>query len=336
MKRSILYIAFCGVILLGGCRQSEEKPGNHAELASATLQLGWIPSGSFAGEVSGMDLFAEQNGLDLSIVPGGLGMNTVVFVQTGEADFGTLAADEVLAANGQGADLVIVGVLNYYSPGGFVALRGSGIKTPQDFVGHTVGLLPFGSTTMLYESMLTANNVDRSTIGELAVSPDLRPFLEGSYDIHPVFVYDETVTLDQQGIEYNLIEPKDFGVRFMGPVYFTRRQTVEETPELVRAFVRTMAEGWNYALQNTEEAIRHLKAFAPEIDEARELQVLSKGADYFREYRGQPVNADSESFDAMANQMIRLGSLDATQDVSDVLQLQFVNEFYANREAADK
>lgn len=319
-------------LTVSGCTQGDEPAsGTDGDLMEATLQLGWIPSGSFAGEVTGMERYDEANGLGLSITPGGPGLNTITLVQTGEADFGTIAADEVLAANDKGADLVIVGVINYFSPGGFVALADKGITSPADFAGRTVGLLPFGSTTMLYEAMLEANGVDRSQIGEQAISPDLRPFLQGSYDVHPVFVYDETVTLDQQGVDYTLIEPKDFGVRFKGPVYFTTRQTFEERPELVQAFVETMAEGWNFALANKEEAIGLLKAFAPEVDEARELLVIQKGNEYFRGYQGQPINADLASFEPVVAEMVRLGTLETAPDLSRVVQLGFVQDYYSER-----
>jgi ABC-type nitrate/sulfonate/bicarbonate transport system substrate-binding protein len=176
--------------------------------------------------------------------------------------------------------------------------------------------------------MLAANGVDRKTVREVTVSPDLRPFITGAYDIHPVFVYDETVTLDQQGIQYNLIEPKNFGVQFKGPVYFTSRRVVEESPDLVDAFIRTMVEGWQHALQNPDDAIRMLKEFAPEIDAGRERMVLIKGTDYFRGYKGQPVNSDPASWPAMVQRLVEFKRLKQTPDLARVVQLQWVNRLY--------
>lgn len=324
------------ILALGmqGCTRDTQRQSNAAgNIEQATLRLGWIPSGSFAGEVTGMNLFDEQHGLDLSIQPGGPGLNTITLVQTGESTFGTIAADEVLAANEKGADLVIIGVINYYSPGGFVSLKDRGITKPKDFEGRKVGLLPFGSTTMLYESLLAKHGVDRRKIDELAISPDMRPFLQGAYDVHPVFVYDETVTLDLQGIGYNLIEPKNFGVEFKGPVYFTTRRTLQERPEAVKAFVRTVVDGWNYALMHHEEAIGYLKKFAPEIDQAREARVLAKGAEYFRGYQGQPVNSDVDSWRLMIAEMRQLRKLSRDVNLDSTLHLQDVSEYYAEKQS---
>ena len=131
------------------CNNNQSK-----EKYQASIRFGWIPSASFSGEIAGMNKFAATHNLSLKCEAGGPGLNSIQLVQTGQNTFGTLAADEVLAANDKGADFVIVGVINYYSPGGFVSLPDRDIQTPKDFEGKKVGILPFGSTTLLYESMV--------------------------------------------------------------------------------------------------------------------------------------------------------------------------------------
>lgn len=321
---TIRHLLFAALLSVVACSPKSEDP----QEMSGSLRLGWIASGSFSGEVAGQKLFAEGNGLNLDIRQGGVGLNTITLVATGEDTFGTLAADEVLLANENGADLVIIGVINNTSPGAFVSLKSSGITGPQDFEGKSVGILPFGSTTLLYEAMLEANDVDRSKIQERVISPDLRPFLAGEYDVHPVFAYDETITLDENGIDYNLIEPSSFGVTFKGPVYFTTQKVVDEQPELVDAFVRTMAQGWTYALDNQPEAIAALKDFAPEIDEARELAVLNRGAEYFRNFQEQPVNSDYESWRTMAAELVKLDKLKSSPDIEKTVRLEWIQNYY--------
>jgi ABC-type nitrate/sulfonate/bicarbonate transport system substrate-binding protein len=65
-------------------------------------------------------------------------------------------------------------------------------------------------------------------------------------------------SLDRQGVRYNLIESKNFGARLKGPVYFTARRLVEKQPGLVEAFLRTMVDGWRFALTNPERSIQLL------------------------------------------------------------------------------
>lgn len=307
----------------------QNRASNKIEVKhKASLRFSWIPSASFAGDVVGLTKFANEHELDLTAEFGGPGINTAQMVQSGQNTFGYLAVDEVLAANDKGADFVIIGVLTESSPAGFVSLVNKNIKTPKDLEGKKVGILPFGNATMIYESMLKKNGVDRSKIQEITVSEDLRPFLSGAYDVHPVFVYDETVNLDKENIQYNVILPKDFGVKIKGAVYFTKSSTLKENPEMVKAFIQTMADGWNYTIKNQTEAIAMLKAFAPEIDEERERQVLKKAVPYFTEFNNQPLNSSVESWPEMVEELKNAGVIKNYPDLEKVLQLQFINQYY--------
>jgi len=179
--------------------------------------------------------------------------------------------------------------------------------------------------------MLEKNNVDRSKIDEIIVSPDLRSFILGKYDVHPVFVYDETVTLDIKKIDYNLIEPNKFGVNFKGPVYFCKREILEKNPLLVKAFINTMAEGWNFAISNPKKAISFLKDFAPEIDAEREYKVLRKAIPYYTAYNGQPLNSDYKSWDDMVKELKRQDEIEKNIDIMNVVKLKYIQEFYDSK-----
>lgn len=334
MKRSIITVVFIVALAIAGyfVWKLYNKPTQDIkEKYQASFRFGWIPSASFAGEIAGMNLFAKNHNLSLKCEAGGPGLNPIQLVQTGQNTFGNLAADEVLAANDKGADFVIIGVTNYYSPGAFASLADKNIKTPKDFEGKKVGILPFGSTTLLYESLLKKNNIDEKKITEITVSSDLKPFINGVYDIHPVFVYDETVTLDQQNIKYNLIEPKDFGVTLKGPVYFCKRETLEKHPEMVKAFIETMADGWNYAIKNVDSSISMLKRFAPETDSVREKQVFLKAIPYFTMYKGQPINSDYESWGNEIDELKSLGVIKNDVNIKNVVKLNFINEYYQSK-----
>lgn len=329
MKRyfRVAFASMLAASVMVACQR--DRSGASVERAEGTLRLAWIPSGSYAGEVVGAKRFAAAHNLELTIQPGGIGLNPITLVQTGSSTCGAAAAEEVIAANDKGAQLSIVGVINQVAPVAFVTLTKSGIVAPKAFEGKRVGVLPFGSTRLVYQSVMERNSVDRSKVREINVSPDMRPFIEGRYDVHPVFIYDETVTLDQQGIEYNIIDPTKFGVTdFIGQVYFCRRDTVRDQPELVRSIVATLADGWRYALANQAAAIQDLKEFAPEIDPVREALVLQKGRSYFEGYEGRPLDSDLESWNAMVGELQRLGLTTHKADVDSLLALSFVKEYY--------
>ncbi len=326
--KKILGVIIVGLII-GGIFLLPNTKKEVSHLQEASLRTNWIPSASFSGEVVGLTMFDKNHNLDVSVGFGGPGINPIQMVISGEDTFGLAGAEEVLAANEKGAELIIVGVVHYHPPAGYVSLVSKNIHTPQDLEGKAVGLLPFGNASMLYELMLKKNKINREKITEITISNDMKSFLSGAYDVHPIFVYDETVDLDRSGVKYTIMRPEDFGVTAIkGYVYFTKRTTYEEKPEMVKAFVETMADGWNYALKNPDEAITMLKTFAPEIDIIREREVLERGIPYFTAYKNQPINSDTESWNEMVEELKELGIINSEVDLKEVLKLEFIQGYY--------
>ncbi len=70
----------------------------------------------------------------------------------------------------------------------------------------------------------------------------------------------------RQGISYNLIRPEEFGVNFVGTVYFTTKDIVKEKPQLVQSFVNALIGGWDRASKDQKKAIQYLKQFDGNID----------------------------------------------------------------------
>jgi len=316
------------LILIAGCSQNQPQEGNIKFQAS--LRFGWFTSLSFSGEVTGMKEFSSKYNLDLKCEPGSETTDPIKLVLAGSNTFGVIAADKILAANEKGADLIIIGCVDYPLPGAFVSKKERHITKPKDWEGKRVGVLPGGSTDYLYRVFIKKTGVDANKITEVPIPFDLKPFINDQIDVQPVFVFDETVTLEQKGIEYDLIEPKNYGIVFPGRCYFCKRATIEKQPEMVQAFINTMADGWNEALKNPEKAIKNLKEFAPEINEERELLSLMKGIPYFKGYNDKPLTSNISDWQTMVEDLKELGMLKSV-DVSTSLNFLFINRYYSEK-----
>jgi NitT/TauT family transport system substrate-binding protein len=209
MKRSYIFISVfvVSLLLFFGWRYwsrppvTEPPPG---EVLATDLYLGWIFSGSYAGEAVAASNSAKQNQLVINVHGGGQGLDPLKLV--GDSSFGIASSDDVLRAIDKGADLIIIGVATDLSPAVFISLQKSVITKPSDFVGKRVGILPFGSTQWVYRSLLKRNNLKRESITEVTVGPDLKAFLlADTHDVQPAYIYDETVSLDKQVVKYNII-----------------------------------------------------------------------------------------------------------------------------------
>lgn len=314
--KSIIIITFLAIGLVG-CESDEDN--------KVSLRQEWFPYAGYAGELMGIE---NAEGIEITLEEGSDNVDPVKMVTSGTNDFGVASADRILTANEKGAELVVIGVINHNSPTCFLTKKESGILSPNDFKGKRVGILAGTNTEYIYKALKIKLNLDESQIDESDIPFDLATFIAGQYDVRPAFVYDETVSLDQQGIEYNIIEPKDYGIQFLGTVYFTRKETVEDHPELVQSFVNAMAIGWEKTIENPDKAIELLKEYDPSIDSQRELASLKKGLNYFKGQDGKVLYSDMESWKAMAETLIDLKVIKA-YNLDESVDMQFVNQYHS-------
>ena len=119
-------------------------------LTPVKLTLDWKPEpefgGFFAAQASGA--FA-RNQLEVSIKSAGEGAATWQLVATGKTDFATTAADQVLIARSQGADVVALFTVYQTFPQGIMVHKARGF-TKIDDVFHNAGILAAEDDTWLH------------------------------------------------------------------------------------------------------------------------------------------------------------------------------------------
>lgn len=255
------------------------RPSNNEKI-TLKLQQEWFPYAGYAGECEAVRIAALED-VAIELIPGSESVDPIKLVLSGASDFGVAGADLVIGANEKGADLVCIGTINNISPTCFLVKSGSGIKSPADFIGKKVGILPGTNTERVYNLLMARSSVDRSKIEEIPVPFDLQTFVLGQYDVRPAFIYDEPVSLDLKSIAYDIIKPSDFGVKFVGTVYFTRRDFLAQHPERVQLLIQFLKKGWESAIANPKQAIDSLGTQFEGIDKERELKALERGREYF-------------------------------------------------------
>lgn len=300
---TILFLLLSVLVL--SCKKTPKN-----EIETVSLRQEWFPFSGYAGEVCAVSIADSIYNYKLVLEPGSDVIDPIKLVLSGQNDFGVVSADRILSANDQGADLVVIGVVNYISPTCFIAKKESMVNGPKDFEGKRVGILTGTNTELVYKVFKSSLKLDASSITEIEIPFDLATFISGNYDIRPAFIYDEPVSLDLHGIEYTIVEPKDYGIDFIGTVYFTRRETVEKKPELVQAFVNSISDGWKMTLDDPDMAISLLKDFDKEIDIQRETLSLKKGISYFEGEGNRVLFASEARWQKMADYLIELGVIE--------------------------
>jgi ABC-type nitrate/sulfonate/bicarbonate transport system substrate-binding protein len=301
---------------------------------STELYLNWRFSGSFAGDAMAAKKFAQQNKIEIELKEATKYVNPLK--QVGDNQFGRASAAAIIRAIEYGKPYVIIGVASDDHPAAFVASKASGIESPQDFIGKRIGILPFGSTSLAYKALLKKSGIDPRSLTEVPVYSYMEGFMSGRInDVQPMFIFDETVSLDRAKFEYNLIIPKDYGIVFKGESYFTTRNTLHHNPELVRRFIASLIEGWQFAANNPNEAIHTLAALSTDFDKIREKEVLSRGISYYVDGKRKPLDSDISTWQPFINDLVTLGHLKNSLNVDYIINLETVRTYYAkNKEKA--
>ena len=253
--RFIFTAALCAVLLTacGGKNPiaTQETP------APVTLNLQWVTQAQFAGYYVALDKgWYSEEGIDLTIRPGGPDISAVDAVRTGSAEFGTSLLADVIVASQKANDLVSIAQIQQMNGLLLIAKKISGINTPSDFVEKRVGVW-LGSWEAQFNALMAKEGIGANDFTLIAQGFSMDTFINGELDVASAMIYNEYYMVLESGIkpeEIIIINYADYGLDFPGDVLFTSTKIVQENPDLCVRMLRASLRGWQYAIENPEEA----------------------------------------------------------------------------------
>ncbi len=166
-----------------------------------------------------------------------------------------------------GLPLVAFALIGQKGQQAYAALKSSGIQSPKDWEGHTVGYK--GTPPPDLFALIAAAGADKDKIELVNVGFDPRLLTEGTVDVYPVFKSNEPYMIKSWGYELNLWAAEDFGVPSLGLTYVTSEDILQNQPELLTRFLRGALRGIQYASEHPDEAIEITLTYTgPETDPA--------------------------------------------------------------------
>lgn len=308
MKKKIIVT----ILIVLGIISCKDKSKSENELVKVTLRQEWFANASYLGEVMAINETDSINGLEIELIEGAEDIDPIKMIISGQNDFGVAGADRIFEANEKGADLVVVGVVNHINPTCFISLKSTELNNPKDFLNKKVGVFTGNNTEIIYRLLMKKANIDVSKLEEVEAPFDLGTFITKGYDIRPAYIFDETVSLDLQNIEYNVLKPQDFDVTFVGNVYFTSKEMIEENPETVEKFVKSIYQGWDKTYNDVNKAAGYLKDFSNSIDIEREVKSFNNGKEYFRDANNRLLYAEEKNWQKMEDDLKSIGKIKNT------------------------
>jgi NitT/TauT family transport system substrate-binding protein len=86
------------------------------------------------------------------------------------------------------------------------------------------------------------------------------------------------IQAESQGAELDNYRFADYGVPTVSTSIFANDTYIKDNPEVVKKFIAASLEGWSFALDHPEKAVKDLKAVFPEMNEklaAKELAAIT-------------------------------------------------------------
>ena len=228
-----------------------------------TIQLKWVTQAQFAGYYVAQDKgYYQAEGLDVPIKPGGPDIGTPQVLAGGGADVIVDWMPSALASREKGVALVNIAQIFKKSGMMLTCRKDSGIKSPSDFRGKTLGVWFYGNeypflSWMSKLGIPTTGGSNGVTVLKQGFNVD--PILQKQAECVSTMTYNEYWQIVDAGLspsELVVYKYEDQGVSTLEDGLYVMENKLKS-----KAFVSKMArflkasiKGWNYAGDHPDEA----------------------------------------------------------------------------------
>jgi NitT/TauT family transport system substrate-binding protein len=284
MKFGLLAILATSLLLAAGCGGDDGGDTTASEdLTPVTLQLKWVPQAQFAGYYAADEQgYYEDEGLDVTIRPGGPDIVPEQVVLGGEAEFGLNWLDNTLATRDQGGQIVNIAQVFARSGMTEITWKESGLDEFTELEGKKVGVWLGGNEHKLFAA-LTKNGIDPQQDVEVVAQPfTMDLFLDGDVDAAAAMTYnelaqvlevknpdtDELYTLD----DLNVFKMSDLGTGALEDGVFVREDWIADdaNQDVATRFLKASFKGWIYCRDNPDDCVDTVLANGPELGEGHQ------------------------------------------------------------------
>ena len=270
-QRRTLLKATAGIAGLGlaGGVVSLEAAAQTGAKTPVNLQLGWLPGNNQIGEVVAKQLgYFAQEGLDVSIQPGGPNIDGVAIVASGRYEVGQVSSSpSLMLAASQELPVKCFATGLQQHPYTFFSMKKKPVHSAKDMVGKKVGIQATG--VILLRALLAKNGIPESQVEIVTIGADMSPILTGQVDV--VTGWQTNVTaLKPLGPDRVDLRLWDAGVRLYALPYYATAKTIQGRPDVLQKFLRATARGYAYANANRDAAADLLVKEYPNLNRADE------------------------------------------------------------------
>ncbi|TMJ28556.1 MAG: ABC transporter substrate-binding protein [Alphaproteobacteria bacterium] len=319
--------ALVGTLLLGFA-----APALAQQLDKVRFGTNWVAEPEHGGFYQALaDGTYRQYGLDVTIVPGGPQVNNRILLPVGRLDF-FMSANLLQAfdAVAQKVPTISVAAMFQKDPQVLIAHPDAGVENFEDLKKLTLFVSKEGVATY-FQWMKSEFGFSEAKVKPYTFNP--QPFLADKNSAMQGYVTSEPYAIEQQGgFRPKIFLLADYGFDTYSTLIETRRDLVENKPDLVRRFVEASILGWYHFLYDDNAPARALiRKDNPEMTDAliaysvenlKRYGIVDSG-DTLKVGIGAMTDARVQSF---FDKMARAGVVDRAIDFRKAYTPQFVDK----------
>lgn len=253
------------------------------EMTEIDFTLDWRFEGPSAPFLMALErgYFAEE-GLDVTIDSGNGSAGAVTRVATGAYDMGFADFNALVEHAAANPDDSLQAVYMMYNsiPAAVFAAKSSGIETPADLAGKTLGAPVFDGGRKAWPSFASANGLAIDSVSWESLDPAIRETMmaQGRVDGITGFYFTSLLNLEARGMDMDdvtIMQYADFGVPLYGNAIIASSAMMRDNPDVVAAFNRAFNRALVETIEDPATAVTYVSQRDGLVDEALELRRLN-------------------------------------------------------------
>ena len=261
MNRLAIYTALAAACAFSGTlAQAADK---------VVVQMKWVPQAQFAGYyVAQAKGYYKDAGLDVTIKPGGPDVSPVQVLAGNQADVIVNWMPDALAAREAGVPLVNIAQIFDKSGLMLTCKKSSGVASPKDFKGKTLGVWFGGNEYPFLNWMAKLGYKPDTDVKVLKQGFNVDPLLQNQAACISTMIYNEYWQVVDAGVkEADLVTffYEKEGVASLEDGLYVLDSKLKDPAFVARMakFLKASFKGWNEAVKNPAEAARIVVAADP-------------------------------------------------------------------------
>ena len=271
MHKKMLAAGLAAVMTVGAAGSTTVSAADN-ETEKITFVLDWTPNTNHTGLYVAENLgYFEDQGLEVEIVQPPEG-GADALVASGRAQFGVSFQDSMApgVAGDNALPTTAVAALIQHNTSGIISRKGEGMDTPKGMEGKKYATWDGPIEVAMIQNVVEQDGGDFSKVEMIpsTVTDEVSALESGSVDAIWIFYAWAGVKFELTGAETDYFAFKDINPVFdyYTPVVIANNEFLEEEPETAKKFLTALRDGYEYAIENPQEAADILCEAEPALD----------------------------------------------------------------------